>query len=67
MKEMALKLNLAEKRWEVSHYLNGESDPEIVRLFGTETIPTPFGVHTDERAVLAVLRDANPGVHIYRV
>lgn len=37
---------------------------EIKRLFGTDTLPTPFTSHTSKQAVLAVLRDKNPGVQM---
>lgn len=40
------------------------SDPEVVRLFGTPDVPTPFTDEADAGTVAETVKGRNPGVTI---
>lgn len=39
-------------------------DADTLRLFGTDTIPTPFGLSTPAQAVQERIQSLNPGVPV---
>jgi hypothetical protein len=46
--------------WHATH-----SDPSIMRLFGTATLPTPFAASMDADDVADRIAALNPGVIVY--
>ena len=61
---MILHLNLTSDGWTVTHYAQGRDDGprirEIVDLFGTTTLPTPFTAAAPVDRVRAELERLNP-------
>lgn len=51
-----ITLTLVDGNWMAQH-----SDPQVKRLFGTDTLPTPFTSQADVSMVLRKIRDLNPG------
>ena len=45
-------------------WMSKDSDPEVKRLFGTDTLPTPFSTATPASQVFAVIQELNPGVEV---
>lgn len=45
-------------------WMSRDSDPEVKRLFGTDTLPTPFSIATPASHVLSVIQELNPGVEV---
>ena len=43
-----------------------ENDPEIVKLFGTNILPTPYTAHMPEGEVIKALKKKNPDATIRR-
>lgn len=43
----------------------GEHANKIIKLFGTNEIPTPFMNDADSTYVLAVIKEKNPNCHVY--
>lgn len=52
-------LSRTEQGWVARH-----SDPEIRRLFGTETLPTPFTATASPEMVHHEIQSLNPGARI---
>ena len=48
--------------WEAKHV--GPNAASIIRLFGTDTIPTPFSNHVDSDTVRAKIQSLNPDVFV---
>lgn len=46
--------------WFAAFLVDGKPDAEIVRLFDTHEIPTPFTLRTDVSEVRAALANLNP-------
>ena len=40
-------------------------DPEVIDLFGTDTLPTPFTLVADPADVVAVVAEKNPGASVW--
>lgn len=55
--DLTLFLNPDDRVWYIT--FNAEI-PRIVRLFGTNTLPTPFTDHSPPEKVLAEIRAKNP-------
>ncbi len=54
-----IKLFLHDGVWFAKH-----SDPEIQKIMGTDTIPTPWCEGADVEEMFDTLRDRNPGVEV---
>ena len=48
-----------------NHWLAKHSDPEVLRLFETDTIPTPFTAYADRDEVLQTIQTLNPGSFVF--
>ena len=46
MNTIVIKRNYGTELWEAKH-----SGPTIVSLFGTDTLPTPYSIHTKPETV----------------
>ena len=46
--------------WFTEHLIDGEPDQQLVNLFGTNVIPTPWSEDTDRDAVVEDLSVRNP-------
>jgi hypothetical protein len=53
-------LNVTAGGWVARH--EGSIAADVWRLFGTDTIPTPFTLRTSAERVLATIKELNPGV-----
>jgi len=48
-----------------NHWVAKHSHPTIVtELFGTDTLPTPFGAKTEDQKVLARITELNPDCEV---
>ena len=45
-------------------WLSRSDRPEVVRLFGTDTLPTAFPARADAKLVAARIRTLNPGARV---
>ena len=48
------------REWNARH-----SDPEIVRLFSTDTLPTPFLLTCPKDTVIKTIQQKNPGYLVF--
>ena len=58
----AITLYRGPQAWMARH-----TDPEVTRLFGTDTLPTAFTEQAEPAEVLAYLREANPELTVRMV
>ncbi len=58
MTDMTLFLDPTSRVWNITF---NDDIPHVVRLFGTNTLPTPFTDQTAPARVLAEIRAKNPG------
>ncbi len=54
-----MKLFKNDKGWMVQ-----TDDPQVMDLFGTDTLPTPFTAQATPGRVLAAIQELNPGVQV---
>lgn len=55
-----IKVVQGDDGWQTEHLIDGEPDAQMMKLFGTNVIPTPWAADTDRDAVVAELSDRNP-------
>jgi len=46
--------------WYVAHYDEDREDSEIIGLFGTHILPTPYGLNTPREVVAKRIKALNP-------
>ena len=55
-----IKVVQEDGSWFTEHLIDGEPDQQLVNLFGTNVIPTPWSEDTDRDAVVEDLSVRNP-------
>ena len=57
--ERVIKVSLQDGKWMTTHYIDGEPDQQLIRLFGSNTLPTPWAEETDMSTVVEELAARN--------
>ncbi len=65
MNAIIVKKDHEAKAYTASFYVDGEYDLEIVGLFGTHIIPTPFTLNANPATVVATISQKNPGHDVW--
>lgn len=55
-----IKVVEQDGNWVTEHLIDGEPDQQLVKLFGTNVIPTPWSSDTDRGSVVEDLSVRNP-------
>ena len=55
-----IKVVQKEEGWFTEHLIDGEPDSQLIKLFGTNVIPTPWAADTDQAQVIEDLSVRNP-------
>ena len=55
-----IKVVQQDDKWLTEHSVDGEPDRQLIKLFGTNTIPTPWSSDTDRDDVVQELAVRNP-------
>ena len=55
-----IKVVQQDGNWLTEHQIDGEPDQQLVKLFGTNVIPTPWSSDTDRDLVVQELSVRNP-------
>ena len=55
-----IKVVQQDEGWVTEHLIDGEPDKQLVRLFGTNVIPSPWSSGTDRDKVVEELTVRNP-------
>ena len=59
-KSREINLEKSGARWTTVHIVEGEPDSQLIKIFGTHIIPTPFPSNMDREAVVEALSARNP-------
>lgn len=49
-----------DESWFTEHLIDGKPDQQLIKLFGTNVIPTPWSSDTDRGSVVEELTVRNP-------
>ena len=60
----AISLYRSPQAWLATTTIDGESDPELVELFGTATLPTAFTAEALPAVVLGEIQSLNPDAEV---
>ncbi len=55
-----IKVVQKDESWFTEHLIDGEPDGQLIKLFGTNVIPTPWSSDTDRGSVVEDLTVRNP-------
>ena len=55
-----IKVVQQDESWFTEHLIDGEPDQQLIKLFGTNVIPTPWPSDTDRGSVVEELTVRNP-------
>lgn len=55
-----IKVVQQDGAWLTEHLIDGEPDQQLIKLFGSNVIPTPWSSDTDRDAVVEELSVRNP-------
>ena len=55
-----IKVVQQDEGWVTEHFIDGEPDKQLVKLFGTNVIPSPWSSGTDRDKVVEELTVRNP-------
>jgi len=55
-----ISLQRTPSGWVASFYISGQPDAEIVKLFGTHSLPTPFTENAPYKEVSEAIERVNP-------
>ncbi|MYC06455.1 MAG: hypothetical protein F4X57_04675 [Chloroflexi bacterium] len=55
-----IKVVQQDDGWHTEHLIDGAPDQQLIRLFGTNVIPTPWAADADRDAVVEDLSVRNP-------
>lgn len=60
------KINVVERdgKWLTEHVVDGSPDQQLIRLFGTNTIPTPWSSDKSRDEVVEELSVRNPNSRV---
>jgi len=59
-----IKVELKEGTWITVHTLDGKPNPDIIGMFSTHELPTPWGEETERSTVVEELTARNPNAKI---
>ena len=55
-----IKVVQQDDAWYTEHLIEGEPDQQLIKLFGTNVIPTPWSSDSDKSTVMEELTVRNP-------
>ncbi|MCY4580467.1 MAG: hypothetical protein OXD31_15660 [Chloroflexi bacterium] len=55
-----IKVVQQDDAWYTEHLIDGEPDQQLIKLFGTNVIPTPWSSDSDKSTVMEELTVRNP-------
>ncbi len=55
-----IKVVNKDGKWFTEHLIDGEPDQQLIKLFGTNTIPTPWSSDSSAEEVIGELSVRNP-------
>ena len=59
-KSREINVEKNDTRWTTVHIVDGKPDSQLINIFGTHIIPTPFPIDMDRNAVIEELSVRNP-------
>ena len=59
-----IKVVQQDGSWLTEHLIDGEPDQQLIKLFGTNVIPTPWSSDTDRGNVVEELTVRNPNSNV---
>lgn len=59
-KSREINVEKSDTRWTTVHIVDGEPDSQLIKIFGTHIIPSPFPANMEKGAVIEELRVRNP-------
>ena len=59
-----IKVVQQDESWFTEHLIDGEPDQQLIKLFGTNVIPTPWSSDTDRGNVVEELMVRNPNSNV---
>ena len=59
-KSREISVEKSDTRWTTVHIVDGEPDSQLIKIFGTHIIPTPFPTAMEKGAVIEELSVRNP-------
>lgn len=62
MKEIVI--TRSTKGFMAHSYVDDHPDPQVISLFGTHILPTPFTLQANPHMVIAKIKALNPGVRV---
>ena len=54
-----IKVVLKDGTWMTTHFVDGEPDRHVIKMFGTNELPTPWSSDTDRDTVIEELASRN--------
>jgi len=54
-----IKVVVKDSVWMTTHFLDGKPDQQIIRMFGSNELPTPWSDDTDKETVIHELQIRN--------
>ena len=58
--EREVKVSLVDGVWVTSHFINGQPDPLVAKIFGSHQLATPWAEKTSRDKVVDELKSRNP-------
>lgn len=59
-----IKVVRKDDGWFTEHLIDGKPDQQLIKLFGTNVIPTPWSSDTDKGSVVEDLTVRNPNSNV---
>ena len=59
-KSREINVEKNDTRWTTVHIVDGKPDSQLINIFATHIIPTPFPIDMDKNAVIEELSVRNP-------
>ena len=60
--EREVKLVKKDGVWATAHFVQGQPDPKITKLYGSNELPTPWSDSVDRETVVQALTVINPHI-----
>lgn len=54
-----MKVFLKDGQWHTRHFIDGQPDQSLIKIYGTHEIPTPWSEETDQETVISELAMRN--------